>query len=240
MFRIRRAFSPTSFVAVAVTALLSSPVEAYGQEADQLYSGDSVRVFVNAEVDGITLTEEFIGRIVSIDGSTANLVRRGTPTCRASLDHGAPPVCDPAPLIRRTFDLADATVQRRQQKGNLPLRMVIAGVAGGAAIGAIGYAVGPSLGFGKVGGCREPTGTRLCSAFAGLGPEELAAAQAEQERQQTISDQRRGAFFFGLVGASAGIILIRKLSVGWVDVNPVFPTAPTDGWGLHARVPTGF
>ncbi|MEM7416680.1 MAG: hypothetical protein AAF389_14340 [Gemmatimonadota bacterium] len=239
--RTLRTAASVSPVVAAIALLSFSPTSiAAQQDTDQLFSGDSVRVFVNAEVDGITLTEEFIGRIVSLDGSTANLVRRGQPTCRASLDHGAPPICDPAPLIRRTFDLSDATVQRRQQKGNLPLRMVIAGVAGGAAVGAIGYAVGPSLGFGKVGGCREPTGTRLCSAFAGLGPEELRAAQAEQERQQTISDQRRGAFFFGLVGASAGIILIRKLSVGWVDVNPVFPTAPADGWGINARVPTGF
>lgn len=187
---------------------------------------------------GSSARQEFVGRIISVDGRTATLVARGQPRCRAGEMIGDAPICDPAPVIRREIDLSQVAVERRQVKSNATLRVVGGAILGGAALGAVGYLVGPSLGFGKVGGCREVTTTSLCSEFAGLTAEEIAQRTAQQEADQKMSDQRRGAFFFGIVGATAAGILAKKLSAGWVAVDPMVPIGGEEAWRIGINVPS--
>lgn len=117
--------------------------------------------------------------------------------------------------------------------------MVVAGVLGGAVFGTMGYFLGPNLGFGKVGGCTEVTGTCFCSEFEGLSAEEILEASQQQVADQEISDQRLGALFFGLLGSTASVMLARQLSVGWVDVRPSFPVDGEQPWGVAFRLPAG-
>ena len=187
---------------------------------------------------GISARQEFVGRIISVEGQMATLMARGQPRCRAGEMIGDAPICDPAPIIRRTIDLSQVSVERRQVKSNQTLRLIGGSLLGGAAFGTLGYAIGPRLGFGKVGGCREITGTSFCTEFQGLTAEEIAERTAQQDVDQKVSDQRRGAFFFGLVGATAAGILTKKLSAGWVAVDPIVPVRQSDAWGLEITVPS--
>ena len=186
---------------------------------------------------GISARQEFVGRIISVEGQMATLMARGQPRCRAGEMIGDAPICDPAPIIRRTIDLSQVSVERRQVKSNQTLRLIGGSLLGGAAFGTLGYAIGPRLGFGKVGG-REITGTSFCTEFQGLTAEEIAERTAQQDVDQKVSDQRRGAFFFGLVGATAAGILTKKLSAGWVAVDPIVPVRQSDAWGLEITVPS--
>ena len=187
---------------------------------------------------GAVVNQRFVGRVLYVDGRSLTMIARAAPKCRAGLMYGDAPICDPAPMTQRTIDLGQVTIQRHQSGDHLTTRMVVAGVLGGAAFGAFGYVVGPRLGFGKVGGCQEVTGTSFCTDFDGLTGEEIQDASERHDVEQLISDQRRGAVFFGLLGSTVSVILARQLSVGWVDVHPTFPLDGDEPWGVALSLPT--
>jgi hypothetical protein len=202
-------------------SLLGSAPHLAGQEAtSELFAGDSVRV------DGV-----LVGRVLRVEGSTATVLSREKPKCRAGEGHGDAPICDPAPVIRRDIDLRYSTVERRMQKGNVTKRTAVGGVLGAVAFGALGYVVGPSIGFGKVDGCVPVPGSAIpCD------PDDVVPAD-ELEARQKQSDQRRGALFFGVVGGTASAILARKLSTGWVRFEPALPVGEGEPWGLTVVIP---
>lgn len=184
----------------------------------QLFAGDSVRI-----------DRSLVGRVLSIEGPRMTVVSRGVPRCRAGEMHGDAPLCDPAPLIRREMDLADVTIERRMQKDHLTARTLVGGLIGAAAFGVAGYYIGPEFGFGKVDGCLEVSDTVLCS-----NPIE----RSELARRQKTADQRKGVLFFGVIGGSFVAIMARKLSVGWIEIQPTIPVSSTEPWGLSFEIPT--
>lgn len=208
-------------VALALTPGVDVTAQAVNGDAApqvQLFAGDSVRI-----------DRSLVGRILSIEGPRMTVVSRGVPRCRAGEMHGDAPLCDPAPLIRREMELADVTIERRMQKDHLTARTLVGGVIGAAAFGVAGYFIGPEFGFGKVEGCVEVSDTALCS-----NPVE----RSELARRQKIADQRKGVFFFGVIGGSFVAIMARKLSVGWVEIQPSIPVSPMEPWGLSFEIPT--
>lgn len=212
-----------TFAALALTLVPNSDAAGQALNGDaapqvQLFAGDSVRI------DG-----SLVGRVLSIEGPRMTVVSRGVPRCRAGEMHGDAPLCDPAPLIRREMDLSAVNVERRMQKDHLTTRTMVGGLIGAAAFGVAGYYIGPAFGFGKVDGCVEVSETALCSNP--VEREELA-------RRQKIADQRKGVFFFGVIGGSFAAIMARKLSVGWVQIQPSIPAAATEPWGLSFEIPT--
>lgn len=202
---------------------LCSAIPAAAQDVSvpsELFAGDSVRI------DG-----DLIGRVLSIDGPNMVVVSRGEPRCRAGEMHGDAPICDPAPLIRREMTVGSVQIERRSQKSHLNLRTIAGGVVGAAAFGAVGYFVGPEIGFGKIDGCVDSSESSVqCSP-------ENRIPRDEFERRQLEADQRRGVLFFGAIGGSLTAILARKLSVGWVQVQPVIPGTPDEAWGLTVSMP---
>lgn len=191
-----------------------------GQEAVRLSAGDSIRV-----------DREVVGRILSITGPTMTVVSREAPRCRAGEMHGDRPICDPAPLVRHTWDIGDVVIERRAEKSHLMLRTLAGGVLGAGAFGAAGYFLGPNVGFGRVEGCLLGDSNITCKTG------EQRYTQDEIDRRQKASDQKRGAFFFGVIGGTATAILINKLSVGWVRIEPVLSAAQDDPWGLSVTIP---
>ena len=215
---------PLFFTAlVLLAALIGSPASAQmssdSQTPTNLFAGDSIRV------DGE------VGRILSIEGPRMTVVTRGEPRCRAGQMHGDAPICDPAPLIRNSYDVREALIERRNVPSNLMLRTIGAGLLGGAAFGAVGYLVGPEIGFGKIEGCVDSSESSLqCSPQNRIPRDEF---EAEQKR----ADQRRGAIFFGAIGGTLTAILVRKLSVGWVRVEPTFGAVPSSSWDVSVTLP---
>ena len=212
-----RCLSRTSVLALV---FFFSVVDLHAQDSTtELFAGDSVRI------DGV-----LIGRVLGVDGTTASVMSRGKPSCRAGEGYGDAPICDPAPVIRREVDLRVSTVERRMQKGNPNKRTAIGGLLGAAAFGAAGYAIGPSIGFGKVEGCLEASITTGCEQEDVLPADILEANQRK-------SDQQKGAIFFGILGGTASAIFARKLSSGWVRFEPTFPTQSDEPWGLTVVMP---
>lgn len=192
------------------------------QEAVRLFAGDSIRV------DG-----QIIGRVLSIEGRVMNVVSHEAPRCRAGLMHGDPAICDPAPLVRHTMNLDEVSIERRMRKPHFALRTVVGGLVGAAGFGFAGYVIGPEIGFGRVSGCVAGTTINGCSTGeTRYTPEELDARQKR-------SDQMKGALFFGVIGGSATVVVARKLSNGWVRIEPVVVAGPDESWGLSFSVPTG-
>jgi hypothetical protein len=144
--------------------------------------------------------------------------------------HGDAPICDPAPLIRREMSVQAVVIERRTQKAHINLRTIIGGLVGAAAFGVAGYYVGPSIGFGKIQGC-----VSLPDSYIQCAPGEEIPAD-EFTKRQLQADQRRGVLFFGAIGGSFAAILARKLSVGWVHVQPTVPMAPVDPWGVSVTI----
>lgn len=209
---IRRIALACVFGAVLVVPVAGQNSD--GPAPNNLFAGDSVRV------DGQ------IGRILSISGSQMTVVSRGEPRCRAGQMHGDAPICDPAPLIRNSYDVNSVLIERRSEPSNLTLKTIGAGVLGAAAFGTVGYFVGPEIGFGKVAGCVDnPQSSLVCS------PENRVPAD-EFERRQLEADQRRGVIFFGAIGGTLTAILVRRLSVGWVQVEPTFGAVPSTSWDV--------
>lgn len=203
-------------------ALLLAPASAaVAQQAARLSAGDSIRV------DG-----EIVGRVLSIDDRVVNVVSREAPRCRAGLMHGDPAICDPSPIVRHTVSLDEVTVERRMRKSHFTLRMLAGAGLGAAAFGAIGWVIGPELGFGSVDGCVSTSLNNRCR------PGEEAYTQEEYTALQKSADQRMGALFFGLLGGTATAIVVRKLSFGWVRVEPIVTAGPSEPWGLGFTVPT--
>lgn len=201
-----------------------APAAAAAQDPDQvapalaLFAGDSVRV--NGSV---------VGRVLSVEGNYFTLLSRGKPVCRAGEMHGDAPICDPAPLNRETLAIDEVILERRAAKGN-PTVWALGGlVLGGAAFSAVGYAIGPSVGFGKVDGCTAEETDTYC-----LNP----LTREELDAQQKQRDQKRGALFFGVVGGTFVAILARKFSVGWVELRPTMPVRSEEGWGMSFTVPS--
>lgn len=216
---------PLTFVLVALALGASLPLAsaAHAQEGVRLFAGDSIRV------DG-----EIVGTVLSITGATMTVVSREAPRCRAGEMHGDAPICDPAPLVRHTMDLQNVMVERRSQKSHLMLRTLGGGVLGAAAFGAAGYFIGPGVGFGQVDGCLELSSNIVCK-----NGEARYETQAEIDRLQRASDQRRGVFFFGVIGGTATAILVNKLSKGWVRIEPIVSAGDEDPWGVSITVPSG-
>lgn len=214
--------SPSVFVLLAVVATTSflHAGALSGQEAVRLSAGDSIRV------DG-----EIVGRVLSITGPNMTVVSRAAPRCRAGEMHGDRPICDPAPLVRHTMDLGDVVVERRSQKSHLMLRTLAGGVLGAGAFGAAGYFMGPSVGFGQVEGCLINDSNISCKTG------EQRYTQEEIDRRQKASDQKWGAIFFGVIGGTATGILVNKLSVGWVRIQPILSAGEEDPWGLSVTIP---
>lgn len=205
---------------IALVALCALAADARGQDTTaELFAGDSVRV------DGV-----LIGRVLRVEGHTATVTSREKPRCRAGERHGEAPICDPAPVIRRDVDLRYSTVERRLQKRDPNKWTAIGAVVGGAVFAGAGYAIGPSVGFGKVDGCSEISVSQGCSPEDYVPPDELEELQKKQ-------DQRRGALFFGVIGGTASAIFARKFSTGWVRFEPSFPTNEAEGWGVTVVVP---
>ena len=88
---------------------------------------------------------------------------------------------------------------------------------------------GPSVGFGKVDSCTAEGTDTYC-----LNP----VSREQLDAEQTMRDQRRGAFFFGLVGGTFTAIMARKFTVGWVRIDPTVPARAEDGWGMSFTVPS--
>ena len=193
-----------------------------GQESVRLSAGDSIRV------DG-----EIVGTVLSITGPTMTVVSREAPRCRAGLMHGDAPICDPAPLVRHTMDLQNVVVERRAERSHLMLRTIGGGLLGAGAFGAVGYFIGPSIGFGRVDGCLINDSNISCSTG------ERRYTQEEIDARQLSSDQKWGTVFFGLIGGTATGILVNKLSKGWVRIEPIMSVGEEDPWGLSVTVPTG-
>lgn len=187
----------------------------------RLSAGDSIRV------DG-----EIVGRVLSITGPSMTVVSREAPRCRAGQMHGDAPICDPAPLIRRTMEVDDVIIERRSEKSHLMLRTLLGGVVGAGAFGAAGYFIGPGVGFGQVDGCLTGSSNIICK-----NGEPRYTSQDEIDRLQKSSDQKKGAFFFGVIGGTATAILVNKLSVGWVRIQPIVSAGEDDPWGLSVSVP---
>lgn len=211
--------------AVLTFAALAVPVGTFAQSADvgrqptNLFAGDSVRV------DGQ------VGRILSIEGSRMTVVSREEPRCRAGQMHGDAPICDPAPLIRNAYDVEQVFIERRSQKSHINARTIVAGLVGGAAFGTVGYFVGPEIGFGKIDGCVDSSDSSVqCSPANRVERDVFEARQLE-------ADQRRGVIFFGAIGGTLTAILIRKLSVGWVHVEPTYGGVPSSSWDLSVSLP---
>ena len=170
-----------------------------------------------------------VGRVLSVEGNYFTLLSRGKPVCRAGEMHGDAPICDPAPLNRETLAINEVVLERRAAKGNATVWTLGGLVLGGAAFSALGYAIGPSVGFGKVDGCTAEETDTYC--LNPLTREELDAQQKQQ-------DQKRGTLFFGAVGGTFATILARKLSVGWVELKPTMPVRPEEGWGMSFTLPS--
>jgi hypothetical protein len=205
---------------LSVFLLLAHGVDVAGQDTTtELFAGDSVRV------DGV-----LIGRVLSVEGTTARVMSREKPRCRAGQAHGEAPVCDPAPMIRRDVDLRYSTVERRMVKGNLNQRTAVGGLVGAAVFGAAGYLIGPSIGFGKVEGCSEINLSDGCTSEDFIPADELDAKQKK-------ADQWKGALFFGVIGGTASAVITRKLSTGWVRFEPTLPAGTGEPWGLTVVLP---
>ena len=208
----------------ASLALVTSSVEVQGQSDNQatsppaLFAGDSVRV--NGAV---------VGRVLSVEGNYFTLISRGKPVCRAGQMHGDAPICDPAPMQRQTLALDEVSLERRATRSNQGLWTLGGAVLGTVAFGALGYGFGPSVGFGKVDSCTAAGAETYC-----VNP----VSEEQLDAEQTMRDQRRGAFFFGLVGGTFTAIMARKLTVGWVRIDPTVPARAEDGWGMSFTVPS--
>ncbi|NNF13430.1 MAG: hypothetical protein HKN72_09410 [Gemmatimonadetes bacterium] len=218
-----RRLSPAARVLLALAATwpLLHAGALSGQESVRLSAGDSIRV------DG-----EIVGRILSITGPNMTLVSREAPRCRAGEMHGDRPICDPAPLIRHSMDLGDVVIERRAEKSHLMLRTLAGGVLGAGAFGAAGYFIGPSVGFGRVEGCLLNDSNITCKTG------EQRYTQEEIDRRQEASDHKWGAIFFGVIGGTATGILVNKLSVGWVRIQPILSAGEEDPWGLSVTIPS--
>ena len=114
------------------------------------------------------------------------------------------------------------------EKGNPAMWTLGGGVIGGGVFAALGYFIGPVVGFGKVSGCTAQESNTYC-----VNP----VSKSELDAQQKVRDQRRGAFFFGVVGGTFAAVMARKLSVGWVEFTPTAPLRSNEGWGMSVTVP---
>lgn len=148
-FRIPRTLLAT-LVVTPVLLAMSTPILA--QSAEMLTPGDVVRI----EYD-------FGGTLMSVDQSTLTIIGEGKPICWPGLRHGEAPRCDPAPSVRRVVDWHGATVERQLVDQSYLKRTAVGFLIGAVAMGPIGYATGPSLGYGKIPACIEVSASRLCT-----------------------------------------------------------------------------
>lgn len=200
-------------------ALGAGAGHALAQDAGALTLGEVVRI-----------DHDFVGTLMSIeDGGHLRVMGAGKPTCRASLRHAEAPICDPAPTVWREVEWSDATVERQLVEIAYTRRMIVGFILGAAVAGPIGYATGPSLGYGEVSACvtdpNEPCNDPV--------------SREELDQLQRSQDQKRGAGFFGVVGGTIGAIIARRTANEWVEVQPPRPGVPSDGWTVGVRVPTG-
>lgn len=219
---------PARLLACVATVLWLAPLGELVAQTNG--SGDAVPQIELFAGDSVRINGDFVGRVLSIQGPSMTVVSRGTQRCRAGEMHGDAPICDPAPMIRREMDLSAVAIERRMKKGNMALRTIAGGILGFGAFGAAGYFIGPEFGFGKVDGCVEVSETALCTN---------PVSREEVERRQKSTDQKKGVMFFGLIGGTATAIVARKLSVGWVRIQPAIPVLPEEPWGLSLAIPTG-
>lgn len=129
---------------VATAAALASAVPLLAQAGGLLTPGDVVRI-----------DNDFVGTLMSIDESTLTIIGEGKPTCWPGIRHGEAPRCDPAPSVRRVIDWRGATVERQLVERSYTKNVVLGFLIGAVAAGPIGYATGPSLGYGEISVCLE-------------------------------------------------------------------------------------
>lgn len=209
------------FASIAIGALTSGLLAQNGDQVSmnaEVFAGDSIRV--NGDV---------VGRVLSVDGNTFTLMSRGKPVCRAGEMHGDAPICDPAPMRRQTHSFDNVTIERRMTKGNPTMWLLGGAVVGGAAFAGLGYALGPSVGFGKVDLCTNLETNTYCAN---------PVSQEEVDSAQKQRDQRRGALFLGVVGGTFTAIMAKKLSTGWVQIHPMAPVRAGEGWGMALSLPS--
>ncbi len=99
---------------------------------------------------------------------------------------------------------------------------------GAVAMGPIGYATGPSLGYGKIDACYEVSDTRLCTD---------SLSREEFDRLQRSQDQSRGALAFALFGGTVGAIVARRTANEWLLVEPPATAGGGEAWTVGVRVP---
>lgn len=193
-----------------------APAPSIAQDTDRLEVGETVRV-----------NGSFVGRVVAVDGTDVTVFGQGPPNCTAGVYHGDGAICTPAPTERQTVDIRVARVERPATKAGRTKRILVGAVLGGAAGAAGGYALGPVLGMGGLSTCVGSGRFRKCG-------HEYTPADV-----QHASDQRRGALFLGVVGATVGGLIANELIADWARVEPLVSPAPAAGVGLEVHVLLG-
>lgn len=202
---------------VVTPVLLATSTLILAQSAEMLTPGDVVRI-----------DYDFVGTLMSVEQSTLTIIGEGKPICWPGLRHGEAPRCDPAPSIRRVVDWRRATVERQLVEQSYLKRTAVGFLIGAAVMAPIGFVTGPTLGYGKISACVEVSETRLCT---------VSIPQEEADVIQRAQDQRRGAFFFSMVGGSVGAIVARRLANEWLVVQPPTSIGADAPWSLALRVP---
>ena len=192
-------------------ALLASGAPTLAQSADELTPGDVVRI-----------DRDFVGTLMAIQEGTLIVIGEGEPTCVAGMTPGEAPRCNPAPSVRRVVDWPGSTLERQLVGQSHSKRMALGALIGAAVLGSVGYATGPSLGYGKLDACFE------CRR---------RTSREDFDKAQEASDQKRGAMFFSVVGATAGAIIAKQSVNDWIEVQPPASIGGDGPWSVGLRIP---
>lgn len=213
---------------VATAAALASAEPLLAQAGGLLTPGDVVRI-----------DNDFVGTLMSIDESTLTIIGEGKPTCWPGIRHGEAPRCDPAPSVRRVIDWRGTTVERQLVERSYTKNVVLGFLIGAVAAGPIGYATGPSLGYGEISVCLEDGAPfhGQSTPIPGWRCPTDPIPREEADQLQRAQDQKRGAFFFSLIGGSVGAIVARRLANDWLVILPPASVRGDESWSMELRLP---
>jgi hypothetical protein len=207
-------------VVVASFIALCGRTPVLAQSESALTPGDVVRV-----------DHEFVGTLMSISpDATLTVLGEGKPICWPGIGHGDAPRCDPAPSVRRIVDWRGVTVERQLVEQSHTRRTVVGFLIGAAVAVPFGYLTGPGLGYGEIDGCYENTSANAC---------DNPIPRTEFEARQRAQDRKRGAIFFGAVGATVGAMVARRTANEWIEVRPPVAGGGESAWSLGLRLPLG-
>jgi hypothetical protein len=207
-------------VVVASFIALGGRTPVLAQSGSALTPGDVVRV-----------DHEFVGTLMSISpDATLTVLGEGKPICWPGIGHGDAPRCDPAPPVRRVVDWRGVTVERQLAEQSHIRRTAVGSLIGAAVAVPLGYLTGPGLGYGEIDGCYENASAVTCGD---------PIPRTEFEARQRARDQKRGAIFFGAVGATLGAIVARRTANDWIEVRPPVAGGGEPAWSLGLRLPVG-